>query len=201
MEQFPLATLEGGLDGVRRSPKDRGRVELIVRRPAENEREALAEATLDTDDGLVGDSWRRRGSAANGDSPDRRRQLTLMNARAAALVAGDADRWQLAGDQLYVDLDLSCENLPPGTRLAAGSAIIEVTDLPHRGCGKFASRFGVDALKFVKLGRRSRAEPARSEREGGRQRRRAPGRRDPEGSGLSDGSRRPALPFSGTASR
>ena len=128
---------------VRRSPADDGTVELIVRRPAEGEREVLAEAALDEDLGLVGDGWHARGTP----HPDR--QLTLMNARSAALVAGSRERWPLAGDQLFVDLALGEANLPPGTRLAVGSAVIEVTAEPHRGCGKFSRRFGVDAMKFV----------------------------------------------------
>jgi MOSC domain-containing protein YiiM len=76
-------------------------------------------------------------------------QLNIMNARAIALVAGTKDRWPLAGDQLYIDLDLSDANLPPGTRLALGSAMIEVTAQPHTGCRKFKARFGRDALNFV----------------------------------------------------
>ena len=76
-------------------------------------------------------------------------QLTLMNARVVALVAGERERWPLAGDQLYVDLDLSADNLPPGTRLAVGSAVIEVTPEPHTGCAKFSARFGSEALRFV----------------------------------------------------
>jgi MOSC domain-containing protein YiiM len=72
-----------------------------------------------------------------------------MNARVAALVAQDKDCWQLAGDQLYLDMDLSADNLPPGTQLAIGSAIIEVTPPPHTGCNKFVARFGLDAMKFV----------------------------------------------------
>ena len=150
MDHVELAALEAGLEHIRRSPKEHGRVELIVRRPAENEREVLAEAMLDTAEGLVGDTWSTRGSRTTEDGsahPDM--QLTLMNARVAELVAGRADRWQLAGDQLFVDLDLSIANLPPGTRLEVGCAVIEVTDQPHRGCGKFSSRFGVDALRFV----------------------------------------------------
>jgi len=142
--------LEGGLDHVRRSPKDEGRVELIVRRPAEDEREVLEEGQLDCTEGLVGDTWRARGSTRTPDGsahPDK--QLTLMNARLASLIAGEPDRRPLAGDQVYVDLDLSGENVPPGTRLALGSAVIEVTDQPHLGCAKFAARFGRDALKFV----------------------------------------------------
>src|SRR5919198_3146441 len=118
MRHVSLEALEHGLADVRRSPKRAGRVELIVRRPAENEREVVAEAKLDPVEGLVGDCWRARGSSAteNGSAhPDR--QLTLMNARAAALVAGPRDRWPLAGDQLYVDIELSSTNLPPGTRL------------------------------------------------------------------------------------
>lgn len=134
--------LESGLDQIRRSPADEGRVELMVRRPAENEREVVLEAMLDCAKGLVGDNW------ANGSAhPDA--QLTVMNARAALLVAGQADRRQLAGDQLYVDLDLSEHNLPPGTRLQVGSAVIEVTHPPHLGCNKFAERFGHDARRFV----------------------------------------------------
>jgi hypothetical protein len=125
-------------------------LDQIVRRPAENARDALVEATLDRDEGLVGDAWRVRPSSMTADgSPHPDLQLTVMNARVAALVAGQPDRWQLAGDQLYVDLDLSQANLPPGTRLALGTAVIEVTDKPHRGCKKFAERFGQDALRFV----------------------------------------------------
>jgi hypothetical protein len=145
------ADLEQGLPKIHRSPKEVGRLELIARRPTIEERELLAEAELDPIEGLVGDCWRVRGSSSSEDGsahPDR--QLTLMNSRAAALVAGDdRERWAIAGDQLYVDYDLSVDNLPPGTRLEVGSAVIEVTDQPHRGCGKFARRFGVDALKFV----------------------------------------------------
>jgi MOSC domain-containing protein YiiM len=137
-----LAALQSGLDEVRQSPTDDGKVELIVRRPAEDEREALNEAHLDTADGLVGDGWLARGG-------DPAAQVTVMNARAAALVAGSRDRWALAGDQIYVDLNLGFDNLPPGTRLAVGSAVLEVTGKPHRGCKKFAARFGLEALRFV----------------------------------------------------
>ena len=144
------AELTAGLDRVRRSPAEGGPVELIVRRPAPGEREVLAEATLDPDHGLIGDGWRVRASSRTPDrAPDPDRQLTLMNARVAGLVATDPSRWPLAGDQLYVDLDLSLDNLPAGTRLALGSAVIQVTDPPHRGCPKFSARFGVDAFRFV----------------------------------------------------
>jgi hypothetical protein len=145
-----VATLEAGLDSVREAPADNGRVELIVRRPEVDAREVLDEATLDAGGGLVGDNWHVKPSLKTG-FPNPEAQLTVMNARVTALVAGeDRDRWALAGDQLYVDLDLSYRNLPPGTRLRVGDeAVIEVTDEPHRGCGKFSSRFGVEALKFV----------------------------------------------------
>jgi MOSC domain-containing protein YiiM len=138
--------LAAGLDHVRSSPTDRGTVELIVRRPAENEREVLDEAELDAAVGLVGDRWHL------GSSPTNDAQLTLMNARLAELVAQSRDRWALAGDQLYVDLDLSVENLPPGTRLAVGEAVLEVSEVPHTGCAKFSARFGTDALKLVNKG-------------------------------------------------
>jgi MOSC domain-containing protein YiiM len=150
MERQQLENLEQGLPQIRRSPKESGTIELIARRPAVEERELVAEAELDPGTGLVGDCWLERGTSSTEDGsahPDR--QLTLMNARAAALVAGDRERWAMAGDQLYVDFDLSVDNLPPGTRLEVGSAVIEVTDEPHLGCGKFVRRFGVDAMKLV----------------------------------------------------
>jgi hypothetical protein len=150
VRQLSTAELEAGLSDVRESPSDGGTVELIVRRPAVGEREVLAEAALDVDAGLAGDTWPVRGSTRTADGsshPDM--QLTVMNSRAALLVAQDPGRRMLAGDQLYVDLDLSPANLPPGTRLALGSAVIEVTDQPHLGCAKFAARFGGDAWRFV----------------------------------------------------
>lgn len=144
------AELAAGLDDVRRSPRDRGALELVVRRPREGEREVVGAADLDPLEGLVGDDWKRRGSRKTTDgSAHLATQLTLMNARAAALVAGQRERWPLAGDQLYLDLDLSQANLPTGARLALGDALIEVTAEPHLGCRKFAERFGASAVEFV----------------------------------------------------
>ena len=142
------------VENVRSSPRDHGRVELITRRPEVDAREVLEEATLDPVRGLIGDNWETKPSLATG-FPNPLAQLTLMNSRVAELVAGERERWPLAGDQLYVDLDLSYENLPPGTRLSVGEAVIEITEEPHLGCGKFAARFGVDNLKLVnsKVGR------------------------------------------------
>lgn len=150
VKHLTMEELEAGLDEIRRSPRDEGVIELIVRRPRTDEREVLAEAELHTAEGLVGDSWSMRGSSRTSDGsshPDM--QLNIMNSRAIALVAGTKDRWSLAGDQLFIDMDLSAENLPAGTRLALGSAVIEVTAQPHNGCKKFVARFGPDAMKFV----------------------------------------------------
>jgi hypothetical protein len=140
-----------GLDELRRSPSDLGTVELLVRRPAAGEREIVTSVELDLELGMVGDNWRERGSRHTPDgSAEIERQLTLMNARAARLFAGDDHaRWAEAGDQIYVDLDLSTENLPPGTRLQLGAAVVEVTEKPHTGCAKFSDRFGPDALRLV----------------------------------------------------
>jgi MOSC domain-containing protein YiiM len=134
--------LQAGLAEIMESPSLVGTVELVVRRPAEGEREVLEEGLLDAEHGLVGDRWRNKPK-----DPDT--QLTLMNSRAIALIAGERERWALAGDQLYVDLDLSRENLPPGTRLEVGSAVVEVTDELHTGCAKFTERFGSEAIRFV----------------------------------------------------
>jgi hypothetical protein len=148
---IPFTELQSELGGIRLAPADHGRIELIVRRPEVEEREVLEAGQLRSGQGLVGDCWRARGSSSTEDgsaNPDA--EITVMNARAAAAIAGgDRSRWPLAGDQLFVDLDLSVANLPPGTRLSAGSAVLEVTALPHRGCGKFLRRFGKDAVKFV----------------------------------------------------
>ena len=139
--------LEAGLDHVGAAPADGGSLQLLVRRPAIEERELLEAGELNLDLGLVGDNWPDKG----GEPGDPDAQITVMNARAAALFA-DSDEhadWAWAGDQLYVDLDLSKGNLPPGTRIGVGGAVLEVTAEPHLGCGKFSRRFGVDALKIV----------------------------------------------------
>jgi MOSC domain-containing protein YiiM len=125
-----------------------GVVELIVRRPAEGEREVLDEAELDLEQGLVGDRW-WNGARRGGQPLDTSAQLTLMSTRALAQIEPDRSRWPLAGDQLYVDLDLSHETLPAGTRLEIGSAVIEVSEAPHTGCGKFTARFGSHATRLV----------------------------------------------------
>ncbi len=146
-----LAELEAALDDLRAAPAELGTLALVVRRPSVGEREVLTEAVLDTAAGLRGDSWERRHNRLDPDGrPDPERQLTLMNVRVAALVAVDPERIPLAGDQLYVDLDLSQANLPPGTRLAIGDeAVVELTEPPHTGCAKFVQRLGVDAQRFV----------------------------------------------------
>ena len=142
--------LDAGLDSIRSAPRDAGVVEMIVRRPAIGEREVLKTGEVDLIEGFVGDTWRSRRNPHTPDGlPHPETQVTIMGARAIALIATDTSHWPLAGDQLFVDLDLSGDNLPPGVRLAVGSAIIEVTPQPHTGCGKFAARFGTDAMTFV----------------------------------------------------
>ena len=138
--------LEEGLDEIMRAPRDRGVLQMIVRRPGVGEREVQLEAQLDVEHGLAGDNWAKRSAPR---PPNREAQLTLMNARVTALVAQDRERWPLAGDQLYVDLDLSEANLPAGSRLGIGTAVVEVSALPHTGCAKFVARFGRDAMTFV----------------------------------------------------
>ena len=145
-----IMELEAGMDNIRQSPKENGVLKMIVRRPAVDEREAISEGELNTTEGLEGDTWKTRGSSHTTDgSANVNSQITVMNARTIALLAQDEERWSLAGDQLYIDMDLSDENIPPGTSLAIGTAIIEVSAQPHSGCKKFSARFGVEAMKFV----------------------------------------------------
>ena len=150
VKYLSMTDLEAGMDYIRQSPEDHGVLKMIVRRPRDDERDVIEHGELDLSEGLVGDNWKIRGSKHMPDgsaNPDA--QITVMNARTIELVAQDEERWSLAGDQLFIDINLSDENLPPGTRLAIGSAIIEVSAQPHTGCRKFSDRFGVEALKFV----------------------------------------------------
>jgi hypothetical protein len=134
--------LEAGLTEVARSPRERGSLAMLVCRPQRGEREVLEAGALDVEQGLVGDRWalgkRRRVN-----------QLTLINVRLLALIDPTRERWPLAGDQLYVDFDLSAEHLPPGTRVGIGAAEIEVSAEPHLGCRLFRERYGEDALRLV----------------------------------------------------
>ena len=150
LRHVTMEELEAGLNSISQAPKDAGVVELIVRRPQIDEREVLEAGELDLVEGLRGDSWSARGSSRTADGsahPDM--QLTIVNARVMAVVSPEKEQWQLAGDQLFVDMDLSAANVPPGTRLALGSAVLEVTAQPHNGCKKYAARFGLDALAFI----------------------------------------------------
>ena len=142
VRHLSYAELDAALPEIEQSPRERGTLSLIVRRPSSGEREVLDSGLLDVEEGLVGDRWaqgRRR----------RVNQLTLMNARFVSLLAQGRERWPLAGDQLYVDFDLSEDHVPPGTRIAVGAAEIEVSPEPHTGCRLFAERYGRDAQRFV----------------------------------------------------
>jgi hypothetical protein len=141
------ADYESRLDYIRAAPQDWGTVAMIVRRPAVGEREVLLEGELDTTVGLIGDSWSQRVKV----DPDA--QLNVMSARAVEVLApDDVEKRALAGDQLFLDIDLTDENLPIGSRLQIGAAVIEITPKPHTGCAKFAARFGPEATRFVNTG-------------------------------------------------
>ena len=153
-KHFSAAELEQNVENILATPKNHGELKLIVRRPDVDQRQISKQARLDVEQGLVGDNWLARGSRHTPDgAADPEMQLNIMNTRVVDAVAGGKDRWPLAGDQLFIDMDLSPENLPPGTQLQLGDAVIEVTEPPHTGCKKFAARYGVDAVVFVNSGR------------------------------------------------
>jgi len=150
VKHLTVEELAAGLSQVAQSPKNNGALKLIVRRPADGQREVLETGELDLLVGLMGDNWKTRGSRHMPDgSANPNSQITIMNSRVIALLAPEEQRWPLAGDQLYVDFDLSASNIPPGTQLAIGSAVVEVTAQPHAGCKKFADRFGVNAVEYI----------------------------------------------------
>ncbi len=159
VEHLSRERLAAGLAQIRDFPQDAGRLVLIVRRPAPGERALPAKAVLDQVAGLDGDNWLARGSKSTPDgSADPQRQVTVMNAQVAELVAGGTARMPLAGDQLYLDLDLSLDNLPAGSLLTVGQAVLQVSEAPHLGCAKFVERFGAEAMRFVnsRVGRQLR---------------------------------------------
>ena len=129
------------------SPSDNGIIDLIVARPSKDERKVLTTAELTCENGLVGDSWKNRNK-----KPNPKTQITLMNSSFIEMIAGGKENWPLAGDQLYVNLDISKMNLPPGQKVAIGpdnNVILEITDIAHNGCSKFSARFGSDTLRFI----------------------------------------------------
>lgn len=149
MSHRSLSELSAALERVRTAPRDDGKVMFIVRRPAKETREIVDEAELDPARGMVGDFWIHKPSKRTPDgSPNPEQMLTLMNVRAIEALAERED-WSLAGDQLYVDFDLSEASLPPGTHLSVGNAVIVISATPHTGCAKFTARFGSDATKWV----------------------------------------------------
>ena len=144
------AELQGGVPYIRQAPNDKGLLSAIVFRPESNLRESVSMCRLSPQLGVHGDNWARGCWKSLPDgSPDPDVQIAITNTRAIALIAQAEEHWQLAGDNLYVDMNLSYENLPPGQRLAVGSAVIEITAVAHTGCKKFAERFGQAALSFV----------------------------------------------------
>ena len=151
MTHRTIAELEAHVDHLRAAPAHAGTLELVVRRPAVGEREILEEGRLDEADGLVGDNWLERAtSIAIVEGRHLQAQINVMSARMVKFLAANVDEQALAGDQLFLDLDISFANLPAGSRVSIGDeAVIEITDKPHTGCAKFKARFGDDATAFV----------------------------------------------------
>lgn len=148
--KLTLDELWTGWEQIDPSPTETGTIKMIVRRPEVEKREEVQEAEFDTKEGLIGDNWLARGSSSRPDgSANPEAQITLMNSRVVDLIAGDRSRWAIAGDQLFVDFDLSMENLPTGSRIQLGEVIMEISETPHTGCAKFAKRYGAYARKWV----------------------------------------------------
>jgi len=150
IRHLSLDELNAGLDLILDAPQDGGSVKMLIVRPESDERVTPDLVEVSADTGVHGDHWSAGGYR---DEPDV--QIAIMCSRVLDLVSGGRDRWSLAGDNLIVDMDLSQANLVPGQKLEAGSAVLEITEIPHKGCSKFSNRFGADALRFVNLGRAS----------------------------------------------
>lgn len=147
------AELAAGLPGVLESPKDNGAIEQIIVRPAANERRPVNSVAISLAGGLEGDHWAQgcwKSNESGEPHPDV--QICMMNSRCIDLIAGDKSNWAPAGDNLFIDMDLTPDNLPPGTHISMGTAVLEITDTPHKGCAKFIERYGRDACVFVNVG-------------------------------------------------
>lgn len=141
-DRFPLFDdLRRGLDALPSAHPGSGRVVLIVRRREQGRRDAPDRLRLTPEGGVPGDAWIER-------NPDPAGQIAVMQADVAALIA-NGQPLELFGDNLFLSLDLSTANLPPGSRVRAGGTTLEITPKPHNGCRKFRARFGPDALRFV----------------------------------------------------
>jgi MOSC domain-containing protein YiiM len=152
LEHLTIEQIEADMPDVFASPKNRGELEAIVVRPESEKRESREAVYLSPEGGVDGDRW--ASSKAQDGGPEPRAQVSLMNARLLKMIARDEKRMPLAGDNLVVDLDLSEANLPVGQKLTVGEVLMEVTDLPHTGCSKFAERFGTDALRYINAAER-----------------------------------------------
>ena len=136
------------------APKAQGRLDLIVMRPAANERVLPQSCEVTAENGVVGDHWKQgSGYALDDGSGDPDAQICMMMSGCIRAIAGDVENWAPAGDNLFLDMDLTPANMPPGTRFAIGSAEFEVSELPHNGCQKFIDRYGRDACLFVNTGK------------------------------------------------
>jgi hypothetical protein len=145
-----LEELQSHLDSIKQSPQDDGILKAIVIRPVSNERVGMESSVVTPDGGVHGDRWAKQAWLNLPEEElEPKAQITVMNSRAAEVIARNRARWPLAGDNLYVDLDLSEDNLQAGQQLSIGSAVFEITPQPHNGCGKFEQRFGAEALKWV----------------------------------------------------
>lgn len=148
--------IEARLDWIKASPADKGTLAGLCIRPELNQRRELESCLLSPEGGVEGDFWVRQcWKKLEDGSSDPIVQVAIMNARAVDVVAGSRDRWKLAGDQLFVDFDLSEDRIAPGDRLQIGEAVVEIAPIPHTGCDLFRDRYGMDAVKFInsKLGK------------------------------------------------
>ena len=148
-----LDELKAGLPEILASPKDEGTLRAIVIRPARGERRDLASCEISARLGVHGDHWSKGCWKSTEDGrPHPDVQICMMNARWIQLIAQERSNWPPAGDNFFVDMDLTPDNMPPGTRLAIGTAVIGTTDTPHSGCASFIDRYGRDACIFVNTG-------------------------------------------------
>jgi MOSC domain-containing protein YiiM len=148
-----LAELTEGLPRILAAPKDQGTVRALVVRPAKGERRDVGSVRVSLAGGVEGDHWAQGCWKSTDDGkPHPDVQICLMNARCIELIAQDRANWPPAGDNLFLDMGLTPDNLPPGTRIGIGSAEMVITDTPHNGCASFIERYGRDACLFVNTG-------------------------------------------------
>lgn len=144
------AVLDAALPFVLAAPRDDAPIALLCTRPALGQRAFPASIRLTKAEGIPGERWLTQSWLRLPDGrPDPRNQVSLLPSRVMDIAWQNRDTAPHPGDPIVADLDMTEANLPVGTLIGVGSAVLRVSDVPNLGCVKWKVRYGSDALAWV----------------------------------------------------